>query len=116
MTLKASVVPKACLPSVLAVLMYLELVSRGAVDYLQSIQVTTAVGLPPLGATLPSGIGWDVTLAGSTALDIVKRLALVVYILSEWRRVEHIYNLMELMGKVKHLNACVGLPLESVES
>ena len=82
MTLKASVVAKACLPSILAVLMYLKLVPRSAVDYLQSIQVTTSVGLPPLSATLPSGIRRDIALASSATLDIVKRLALDEYILS----------------------------------
>tara|TARA_Y100001938_G_scaffold29699_1_gene40303 strand:+ start:2115 stop:2429 length:315 start_codon:yes stop_codon:yes gene_type:complete len=61
MTLKASIVAKACLPSILAVLMYLELVSRGAVDYLQNIQVARPVGLPSALATSPSRIKGDST-------------------------------------------------------
>lgn len=61
MTLKATIVAKRCLPSILAILVDLELVTRGAVDYLQDIQVSRPVCLPPLSATLPSGIRRDIT-------------------------------------------------------
>ena len=69
MTLEASVVPKACLPKVLAVLMNLELVPRGSVDYLQNIQVARSVRLPSALATLPSGIKRDAALRH--ALELV---------------------------------------------
>ena len=62
MTLKATIVAKRCLPSILAILMDLELVPRGAVDHLQDIQVARSVCLPTLGATLPSRVCGDVAL------------------------------------------------------
>ena len=89
MTLEASVLTKACLPSILAVLMHLELVSCSAVDYLQNIQVACSVSLPTLCATLPSRIGRNVTLAGNTTLDIVKSFALVMHGLGIWLSFEH---------------------------
>lgn len=68
MTLEATIVAKGCLPKVLAVLMNLELVPRGSVDYLQNIQVARSVGLPSALTTLPSGISGDVALWHSLEL------------------------------------------------
>ena len=61
MTLEATIVAKACLPKVLAVLMDLKLVSSSAVDYLQNIQVTTSVSLPSALASPPSRVKGDST-------------------------------------------------------
>ena len=70
MTLKATIVAKRCLPSILAILVDLKLVTRGAVDYLQDIQVSRPVCLPPLSATLPSGVKRDITFRHT--LELVK--------------------------------------------
>ena len=43
---KPLVVPQARLPKILAILMYLELVSRGAVHYIQDIGLARIMGLP----------------------------------------------------------------------
>ena len=43
---KPLVVPQARLPKVLAILMYLELVPRGAVHYIQDPSLARVVGLP----------------------------------------------------------------------
>ncbi len=43
---KPFVVPQARLPKILAILMYLELVSRGAVHYIQDIGLARIMGLP----------------------------------------------------------------------
>ena len=56
MTLEATIVTQTCLPSVLAILMDLELVPSRAVNNLQDIQVTTSMGLPSALATTPSRI------------------------------------------------------------
>ena len=61
MTLEATIVAQTCLPSVLAILMDLELVSCGAVNNLQDIQVTTSMGLPSASTTFPSRIKWNGT-------------------------------------------------------
>ena len=45
--IKTLVVPQARLPKVLAILMHLELVPRGAVHYIQDPSLARGVGLPP---------------------------------------------------------------------
>ena len=61
MTLEATIVTQTCLPSVLAILMDLELVPSRAVNNLQDIQVTASMGLPSASATTPSRIKWNGT-------------------------------------------------------
>jgi hypothetical protein len=61
MTLEATIVAQTCLPSVLAILMDLELVPSRAVNNLQDIQVTASMGLPSASATTPSRIKWNGT-------------------------------------------------------
>ena len=47
------------------------------------------MSLPTLSVTLPRWIKWDIALAGNTALDIVKSLALIMHGLSIWLSLKH---------------------------
>ena len=112
MTLKASIVTEACLPSILAVLMHLKLVPRGAVDYLQNIQVARPVGLPSALATLPSGIKGN-----STARSAFESIELfegeLVYIFSH---TIYIASLVPLSYVVHHQRLGAGVRADGCKS
>ena len=73
---KPFVVPQARLPKILAILMYLELVSRGAVHYIQDIGLARIMGLPT--GLIPTALIRPLSRGRTNALNSYLHLSIYI--------------------------------------